>query len=234
MFNTVNDKSENSELFAKLTANEISDEMKFTTSAFAYQTPVRKRKHETTNFLDELKLPPFKRHFNESNKTSDLPVEDIRRLLDTQEENINDLFLSFAMLKDLLAKEKTSSDMTALATYVKLGHLVKSLGDKPQSLDAAFEAPNIWLSIGNVASHISKIYKTISDPTEIMEAVNREILAFKTTYNKELKYVHQRVNPIGDNLVKLESAFVQICRQLGKNFMLKQRDLIKRNSILKT
>ena len=54
MFNAVNDKSENSELFAKLTANEISDEMKFTTPAFAYQTPARKRKQEQMNFFEEL------------------------------------------------------------------------------------------------------------------------------------------------------------------------------------
>ena len=97
----------------------------------------------------------FKRYFDESNKTNDLSPEDIRRLLATQYEHINGLFSSFSNLKDLLSKEKTSTNMAAIATDVKLEHLVKSLRDKPQSPDTKFEAPNILLSITNIASHIA-------------------------------------------------------------------------------
>ena len=214
MFNAIEEKVSSSTSHEELTAKDITDQLEVTTQAFLHKTPGRKRKGNIEEFLGDLKLPSYKRQFTANSDTSKFSMDDFKRTLEIIDENIDDLFKGLGLLKQLLAEEKISSDMTALANELKLEHLVKSLGEKPTALDADFEAPTVWLTMTNLATHIVDMRESIPSAQDITKFVEEKIEALGEKVNTDVKFLHQRINPAIEKMTKLEKAFIQIIQQL--------------------
>jgi len=183
-------------------------------SALAFKTP-RKRKF-TSPSSPALLIPIFERVIEEDENRS--------FTLEAVKAYINKLDERSMQLRGVLTDWTSRSDRTyneALSFYhstdLKLNKLFGAIGNKPTSLDAQFDAPNVWLTIANVAEEVSKA----SDiQHQALNSMKSEILEVA----EEAKQ-HSKTFELQSRISDLESFVIQSARKLNQNIAVVSRSI---------
>jgi len=206
LFALVQEKEEGErEVKFSLSDIKIKDEEEAT--AIAFKTP-KKRKYLEPQSPSML-MPTFDR----------LIADDARSLdLNMAENYLNELDRRSIQLREVITSWITRSDSQqndALSFYhstdVKLTRLASSVGRKPSTLEAKFDAPNLWLSMATITDEVTA---TQDFQSKQIKELKDEMLA-KVPESK-LQFIQESVI---QRIVELESFAMESTKRLQENIM---------------
>ena len=148
----VDDTKDEEDKEVKFSLEDIKLKNEEETSAIAFKTP--KKRKETELQSSDTEIPDY-------NPLVSLEGRDFH--LDMAELHIDELDRRSVLLREVLNSrtlryEKDHADSLSFffSSEVKFARLFSALGKKPTTLDARFDAPNVWLSLATIAEEVNE------------------------------------------------------------------------------
>jgi len=191
----------------KFSLSDIKIKVEEEATAIAFKTPKKRKYLEPQS--PSLLMPTFDRLISDDSGSLDLS---------TAESYLNELDRRSIQLREVITAWTSRSDShqnDALSFYhstdLKLTRLAAAVGSKPSTLDAKFDAPNIWLSLGTITDEMTAAQEFQSKQMkELKEEILLKVPESKLQFHQEA--VTQRFE-------ELESFAIQSSKRLQENII---------------
>ena len=184
-----------------VTKEGLVRERDFTRNTKLFQTPKRER------FKENLELKPLKKYqkiFDEAQMYEGFLEEKVPEYLKDFDNNIQTLFEEVSKARKVQAFLGNLLEQTTNKVELKLEDISDRIGKKPIHLEREFDTPDLWGTVGEVASRIeNKAEESTLDISSIMEQtstlINNKLSHTVQPNEKELKYVRSMVTNLATN-----------------------------------
>jgi len=146
-------------------------------NALAFKTP---RKRKQVDMLNEaLTIPPFAKSIEPLSEESINPDANRNDIFELDARTMN-MRSTLEKVISTVEQERATSLLYFESSDARFSKLSTVLGSKPNGLDAKFEAPNLWLTVGSVAEEVCKVSDAYSLGFGEVKQVSINLLLIQT------------------------------------------------------
>jgi len=167
---------------------------------------------EQNNVIMEYKTPFKRQKVQEQKILEDFPdLEPLILSTTTYVDDVKtsvlagDITSTVKIIRDLMFAQQKGSDDSIQGLRnleLRLSRVVNDLGTKPPSLEEAFNAPNLWLSLASIVDHFKTISKSNIDLSAQIGEISSQVNSIdvhktlKTLMPQSLSGIHHQLNQL--------------------------------------